>query len=214
MTKADIVALYNAKNRKAKECVLAWMAKRASLEEAIEAAAMARICGKRHPHQRRLKVCSLEKGTRDLLAKAHDISACRDFDELLNLVDKAVRSVSGLGELYIYDTAERIGAFLGKLPEKVYLHAGTRKGAENWGLDTNAGVIEMKDLPRELQALKPHEVEDLLCIYKDQKPDVRRCCGVGEIEDEADTQAAVEALDEAGKSGTMPWQDIKADLGL
>jgi hypothetical protein len=172
---AAIVVRYNADNRKHKEAVLKWMAKHPTLDQAIEAAAMAQMFAKRHRHQRRLKVCSLEKGTKALLARKQEINACQDFDELFWLVDETVRPICGLGNLYIYDTAERIGAFLGKLPEKVYLHAGTRKGAKNWNLDTSAGIIEMKDLPAALQQLKPHEVEDLLCIYKD-KLSTPKCC--------------------------------------
>ena len=75
-------------------------------------------------------------------------------------------TVGGLGELYVYDTALRIGAKLNLLPNKVYLHAGTRSGAEALGFDGKATVLNVSDLPRELQKLEPHEIEDVLCIFK------------------------------------------------
>jgi hypothetical protein len=78
-----------------------------------------------------------------------------------------IEDVSGLGELWAYDTALRLGAHLGHLPARVYLHRGTRKGAENLGLNVTGETIEVKDLPDALRSLPPHESEDILCIYKD-----------------------------------------------
>jgi hypothetical protein len=63
--------------------------------------------------------------------------------------------VTGIGELYVYDTALRIGAKLGVFPEKVYLHAGTRIGVRNLGLDARRTALRMASLPRALRRLKP-----------------------------------------------------------
>jgi hypothetical protein len=50
----------------------------------------------------------------------------------------------------------------------VYLHSGTRKGALALELDTKKRVaLEMFELPMPLRELAAHEVEDVLCIYKD-----------------------------------------------
>jgi hypothetical protein len=73
---------------------------------------------------------------------------------------------AGLGELYFYDTALRIGAKLGVLPQAVYLHAGTRAGATTLGLIVDGSVLLKSELPELPQKLQPHEVEDVLCIYK------------------------------------------------
>jgi len=91
-----------------------------------------------------------------------------DFDELHQRVDQAIGSLHGIGELTVYDTALRIGARLGFLPERVYLHSGTRVGARALGLDWRATVLDVSDLPRELRDLRPHEIEDCLCIFKDK----------------------------------------------
>ena len=93
------------------------------------------------------------------------IKRIKGFDELFVLIDNLLKSAKGVGELYIYDTSLRIGSYLGNLPEKVYLHSGTRTGARKIGFK-NKYVIEMSELPNEFQKLEPFEVEDILCIYK------------------------------------------------
>jgi hypothetical protein len=70
-------------------------------------------------------------------------------------------------ELTVYDTAQRIGAYLGIKPDRIYLHAGARAGARALGLRGRAESILRQDLPREFQRLEPYEAEDCLCIYKD-----------------------------------------------
>jgi hypothetical protein len=49
----------------------------------------------------------------------------------------------------------------------VYLHAGTRRGARALGLDHGSDSVSPNQLPPALRRLQPHEVEDVLCIYKD-----------------------------------------------
>jgi hypothetical protein len=66
----------------------------------------------------------------------------------------------------VYDTALRIGAKLGLEPEVVYLHRGTRRGVRALGLDADRTFVALGELPHELRALRPHEIEDCLCIYK------------------------------------------------
>ena len=82
--------------------------------------------------------------------------------------------IRGLAELYYYDTALRIGASRSLMPKHVYLHRGTRDGARALGLDWRADLLDPRALPKELAVLEPHEIEDFLCIYKDQlKPEMR-----------------------------------------
>jgi len=75
-------------------------------------------------------------------------------------------SVRGLGDLYIYDTALRLGSFLKLSPKHVYLHAGTRAGARALGLKLSEDFLRVTALPKTIQVLEPHEIEDFLCIYK------------------------------------------------
>jgi hypothetical protein len=65
------------------------------------------------------------------------IGTANSFADLIGIVASIAEGVSGLGELYIYDTALRIGAKSGLEPDMVYLHAGTRKGAKALGLDAS-----------------------------------------------------------------------------
>jgi len=89
------------------------------------------------------------------------------FADLLTHVNTAVRPIHGIGELYVYDTTLRLGGHLRLVPREVYLHAGTRRGARALGLDHRSDSVSPNQLPTVLRRLRPHEVEDLLCIYKD-----------------------------------------------
>ncbi|MEO0269567.1 MAG: hypothetical protein ABIN73_07505 [candidate division WOR-3 bacterium] len=54
-------------------------------------------------------------------------------------------------------------------PDKVYLHAGTKEGAKNLGLNTKGKkALQINELPKELKDLSPIEIEDILCIYRDK----------------------------------------------
>lgn len=50
----------------------------------------------------------------------------------------------------------------------MFLHAGTRTGARALGLDTSRQAISPDELPKAFRKLNPREIEDVLCIYKDQ----------------------------------------------
>lgn len=99
--------------------------------------------------------------------------ARRSFDELLDAVDQAIGSIRCIGDLLLYDTALRIGANLGIMPDRVYLHSGTRRGARALGLAWKRRSISIAELPVALRGLKPHEIEDCLCIFKDRFRDAR-----------------------------------------
>src|SRR5256885_15817936 len=101
-----------------------------ALVDAIAKAAMAtRANGRRCSHHTRKPRALLERATRRLLAIEPAIAVVRDFDALIDVVGAPLRGIKGLGPLYIYDTALRIGYRLRLLPQRAYLHAGTRAGA-------------------------------------------------------------------------------------
>ncbi len=168
MDAKSILRAYTNKYRSNTLRELDWYRNQPTLHMAIENAALAiNECGKKHSHQWRIRREVLEQARIILVAHKLQIEQTTDFDELHNLVDTLLLSVWGIGELYIYDTALRIGAKLGYLPQKVYLHAGTRKGAI--ALDyKNRNAIEISELPDAFQQLEPFEVEDILCIFKDK----------------------------------------------
>ena len=153
----------NYRDRAAKE--LRYFASRRSLTDAIDVAALAKLPGgRRHPHQRRIPRASLAEARKCLLAT--DLSSCRNFDDLHEVIRMAVDQIHRIGPLTIYDMALRIGAHLGMEPTSVYLHAGTRVGARALGLGGRQQVLTVAALPRELKRLRPREIEDCLCIYK------------------------------------------------
>jgi hypothetical protein len=106
-----------------------------------------------------------ERQLRNLLDKSDATRKARDFEALFRLVDAGVKPIPGIGELYVYDTSLRIGAKLNLL---VYRHAGTRLGARALVLDGSAATLRVSALPREFRSLEPHEVEDVLSIFKDE----------------------------------------------
>lgn len=146
---------------------LQFFASQPSLAMTVEAAALATDSGgKRDPHQRRRSRDTLSAARGALLSGLEELRRCRDFHQLLETVDRLVQNIPDLGELYSYDTALHIGAKQGLMPERVYLHAGTREGARALGLPYREQAIELWQLPTELRRLAPHEIEDFLCIFK------------------------------------------------
>lgn len=143
-----------------------------SFEQAIEVSSLARIGRKRHPHQRRIPRAALEESRRRL-STADFGNTCQDFDALHTLVEQQIGDIPGIGRLTVYDTAQRIGAYLGLEPELIYLHAGVIEGAKALGLDVRKHVLTYQEIPKPFHQLKPYEIEDCLCIFK---AELRRIC--------------------------------------
>ncbi|HTQ38724.1 MAG TPA: hypothetical protein VMJ32_06835 [Pirellulales bacterium] len=162
---AAIVRAYTA--RKIANVELRSFENEKSFADALNRAGMAmRPDGKRYDHQRRIPHAVLCAATSSLRLAA--LERATDFDSLFAIVSNAIGSIHGIGELTIYDTALRIGAKLGLLPTRVYLHSGTRKGARALNLNWHAPYLEVGEFPAELQKLAAHEIEDCLCIFKDR----------------------------------------------
>ena len=168
MTLDIIVRTYIRRIRPRAQAEIDWFAHQPSLQAAISNAARAvNSRGNRYSHQRRLRKVALERALDVLSKEAGAIERAHDFDELFALIDPALEPIPGLGELYVYDTSLRIGAKLNLFPDKVYLHAGTRLGARALGLRA-AATLDVSQLPKEFRSLRPHEIEDVLCIFKDE----------------------------------------------
>jgi hypothetical protein len=108
-----------------------------SLREAVVRATLALTAAdRRHPHQYRFQLRTLE-ASRDALARRElQVASARTFAELHDLIEDATQQIRGVGPLYVYDVATRIGAKRELWPEEIYLHAGTRK--EQRGLAATA----------------------------------------------------------------------------
>jgi hypothetical protein len=163
-----IVSAYLEDHQKKAEKQQRWFAIQPNLEEAVKQAALARSPkGKRLSHQRRIPNAVLTEGYKQLLDSLPMLREAKSFEALHTAVASRIGSIPGIGELTIYDTALRIGAFLRLEPSVVFMHSGTRTGAKRLGLDTSRDFLTVEELPPAFRVLRPREIEDVLCIYKD-----------------------------------------------
>ncbi len=169
MTLEEIVDDYRATYDSRLDAELKAYRRKATLEQAIRDACHGlKASGKRHIHQRKLPHRSALRATRALLRNIRALSAARNFHELQAVVQRLMGNIPWVkGKLNVYDTTFRIGGKLGKLPTRVYLHRGTLDGAVALGFDRKLEYVTMSELPKPLQKLKAYEVEDVLCLYKD-----------------------------------------------
>ena len=138
-----------------------------SLRAAVRLAGLAQTpSGKRFSHQWRLRPSTLLHAEAALQRRLSDLRRAATFHELWECVQSAIGDIRGVGELTVYDTAIRIGAFLRLEPERVYLHAGTREGARSLSLGAGREWLEIRELPVQFRQLKGRRLEDVLCIYK------------------------------------------------
>lgn len=164
----DIVADYIQHKREQATEEYRWFANQRTLEEAVSCAALALSkAGKRLSHQRRIQKSVLVKSRRRLLASLPTIAKAKSFEELHQIVKSIIRPIRGIGALTVYDTALRIGAKLKLEPKVVFIHAGARIGAKLLGLDISQDSIAVTDFPSAFQKLRPREIEDALCHYRD-----------------------------------------------
>lgn len=141
-----------------------------SIELAIHHAAFAlddRIPPRRYSHQRRIRLIPMREAHKFLSRSIDQLNKFKTFEELHEFLRSAFCKINGLGPLYIYDTALRIGFFRKLEPKLVYLHAGTRVGAKALHLGRGE-TVSVEALPQELRCLPPHEIENFLCLFKPQ----------------------------------------------
>ncbi len=129
----------------------------------------------RHPHQRHLTDKSIQN-FHGQLSKIIGVQPDPVDFGALHLIVNNPRAV-GIGELAVYDASLRIGFFLGVLPQLVYLHKGTMKGAkrlfkrlgnEKLATACKHPTIDPQALPEPVRKLEVWEIEDFLCIYKNR----------------------------------------------
>jgi hypothetical protein len=146
---------------------LAFYASMRSLREAVENAARgATKDGSRHRHYYRRRHDAMRQFGNELVSALPKLKRAKNFEELHRLVESIGLPIRDIGDLTVYDTAERIGATLGLEPERVYLHCGTKVGARHLGF-TRRKTLALSDLPKAFQKLLPREAEDCLCGYRD-----------------------------------------------
>src|SRR5579885_191683 len=126
---SDIVDLYIANHRYNADREMEFFRIQKNLKEVIQKAGTARRPnGKCHDHQRRVGNRALNKFAERLESLEKRIKVTKNFEDLFAVIDDVGADLPRIGELTVYDTAHRIGAYLGFEPIKVYLHRGTREG--------------------------------------------------------------------------------------
>jgi hypothetical protein len=137
---------------------------------AIRKAALCELpSGKRHPHQRRIPRALLEQVEARLQAIGRKLAKASDFAVLHRTVEDEVGGIKGIGALTVYDIAHRLGTHFGEAPQLVYLHAGSRTGARVFNISDDS--FDPRILPKAFSRLAPSEIEDCLCIYRDELRD-------------------------------------------
>lgn len=125
--------------------------------------------GKKHSHQYRLKKEDMERFAIELQLQEYKIQSADNFDILFKIIENVGLKMEGIGDMLIYDTAERIGQYLNLFPGKIYLHAGTREGAEKLigKIESSTVKKEMFPEPIKSSSLTCADIESMLCMYKD-----------------------------------------------
>lgn len=164
-----IVQDYVQRYRESAREELEWFRSQPDLASAVDVAARAvNREGKRYSHQYKIKAGSISAARKRLGANLNRIETAQNFGVLVRTVQDILRPTDGVAELYVYDTALRIGAYLGHLPKQIFLHAGTRDGARALKLPADERFLYVSEMPDALRVLEPFEIEDVLCIYKDR----------------------------------------------
>ena len=151
---------------------LIFAANQSSLSDAIRVSC---LCinenNKRHSHQYRLKKQYLDNFYSLLIAQNSLLKKSKNFDDLFTVVDGI--KTYGISNLTKYDIAQRIGMYLKLYPTKIYVHRGTRIGAQYLIGKIKTRTITKDQLPGIFQdpELSCAEIEDILCIFKDKFKD-------------------------------------------
>jgi hypothetical protein len=117
------------------------------------------------PRQRRVPRAARERAGAAI--RALRLEGLASFEELHDRVAESIGRIRGIGALTVYDVSFRIGAFLGVMPRRVYLHGGALAGARALDAAFQAGPRRPEAFPRWFRALEPWEIENCLCVYKE-----------------------------------------------
>lgn len=119
-----------------------------------------------HEHQHRVGCGRVDAAAALVRPHVNAIMQTSDFRELHALVTLLARDMQRIGELAVYDVAQRIGWYRRLEPIEIYLHRGTLDGARALTPLLRGKTITADLLPVALRAFTPAQLEDVLCIYK------------------------------------------------
>lgn len=136
--------------------------------------------GELDDHYLRILNAKCNIGAVKLLKKINELDKCESFEEIFDIVENVRKTTEGLGDVWSYDTALRIGFHKRFYPKDVYIQAGVRKGAKKFFLEINK---EQKlnrllhiNLFEKLIGLEAYQIENFLCIYGKGDITGNLCC--------------------------------------
>ena len=177
-TLEDIVADYIDKIRQAAKEELRFYAEELpSFKEVVKQAALAKGSWDGvHDHQKKYGVADkLPAFAKSLLEALPELENVDNFRKLHDAVKAGAGKVFHNAKLTFYDTALRIGAYRKIEPKEVYLHCGAEVGARALGIKIKGRrAIPVGEFDSAFHQLKPREIEDLLCIYKENLEKIGR----------------------------------------
>jgi len=123
--------------------------------------------GKMNPHQWRVGKAKGLSGANMLLTNLAEIEKSKTFEEIFSITERVKDDIYGLGELWSYDTALRIGFNLRTSPLQVYVQRGVNRGVKKVlkGIRPKGRCLPISVFPHELHVLETYEIENFLCIY-------------------------------------------------
>lgn len=155
-----------------------------NIQDAVENAAQAiipagiRSCSKTKTvfagHQRRVGKSKCNKGAEKLLTGSYwdELEKAKSFEDIFLVTEKVRRATYRLGNLWSYDTAQRIALHKGWHPAEVYLQSGAYEGAKvlrEKGYVPPTSLrgkrsVSIEIFPDFLKNLKPFLIENILCV--------------------------------------------------
>jgi len=121
--------------------------------------------GKMYYHQWRLGKDLLARFLEVCLDHYREIDRARDFHTLYRIIESC--RIPYIGKLTFYDVTHRIARYKGLFPNRIYLHAGTRIGAELLHGKIKGDTILKSQLrtPFHREDINEEDIEDILCHY-------------------------------------------------
>ena len=122
-----------------------------------------------HPHQRGIGVRQLRQSAVLLKKYTPVIRKARSFANLFIVTENVKSELKGLGDLWSYDTALRLAFNRGKTfyPRAVFVQRSDMKGIKKIFLKIpmKQRTLPVKIFPKEMQSLKPFEIENFLSVW-------------------------------------------------
>ena len=129
------------------------------------------------PHQWLVGKVKGEIGAKELNSRIFEIKNAQSFEDIFEITESVIKKIYGLGDLWSYDTALRIGFFLRKYPKEVYIQRGVVHGVKKIFKNKipKGRSLDVSIFPKELQQLKPYEIENFLSIWGKEENKKSNC---------------------------------------